>query len=234
MSDPINTNLGNSNLGGTAVSTSLQDSTTEIASSQAAMPALASGIPSSGLSEQPQPMATPPLAETAAAMRGPEGHAASIPGGIVHASTLQEQPQRDATPPLSETAATAKPAGSLPPLGSSGLGASDMPPYGAVPPGGDVPPPGAGEPPPAGSSHPPFPWNRLCYSIFFAVVAYFVFLAILLLALLQFLTVAVTGHVNQELKNITHSLVRYLTEALAYIVFAREELPFPLQPHQHD
>lgn len=94
-------------------------------------------------------------------------------------------------------------------------------------PAGTVPPnPGTGQSP----SHPPFPVVRLLYAAGFALIAWFVFWAILILSLIQFVVLAINGHRNDELKEFTFSLVQYLWELLAFIVFVRDEQPFPIGP----
>ena len=76
----------------------------------------------------------------------------------------------------------------------------------------------------------PFPATRLLYAVGFAVVAWFVFWITLVLALAQFVVVAINGHLNEELKSFSLDLVQYLRELLAYITFARDEQPFPIGP----
>ena len=94
----------------------------------------------------------------------------------------------------------------------------------------DVPPTGGsptnGQPQP----HPPFPVVRLLYALGFAVIAWFVFWLILVLGLLQFIVILVTGRSNTELKDFNFALVQYLWELLAFIVFVRDEQPFPIGP----
>ena len=76
----------------------------------------------------------------------------------------------------------------------------------------------------------PFPAIRLLYAIGFGVVAWFVFWITLLMALVQFVVVAINGRVNDELKTFTINLIQYLWELLAFIVFVRDEQPFPIGP----
>jgi hypothetical protein len=76
----------------------------------------------------------------------------------------------------------------------------------------------------------PFPAVRLLYAIGFAVVAWFVFWIVLLLALMQFVVVALQGRVNDGVKTLSLNLIQYLWELLAFIVFARNEQPFPVGP----
>lgn len=85
--------------------------------------------------------------------------------------------------------------------------------------------------PPTGATHrPPFPAVRLFYAIGFAVVAWFVFWIALILALTQFIVVAINGRVNDELKAFSQNLIQYLWELLAFISFVRDEQPFPIGP----
>ena len=84
---------------------------------------------------------------------------------------------------------------------------------------------GAGPPP----QHP-FPVTRLIYAAGFALIAWFVFWAVLILGLLQFVVILVNGRTNAELKDFNFSLVQYLWELLAFIVFVRDEQPFPIGP----
>ena len=95
-------------------------------------------------------------------------------------------------------------------------------------PSGTVPPnAGSGPTPPP---HPPFPVTRLLYEAGFALIAWFVFWAILILGLVQFIVILINGRSNEELKDFNFSLVQYLWELLAFIVFVRDEQPFPIGP----
>ena len=98
---------------------------------------------------------------------------------------------------------------------------SDVPPTGTSPANGNN-----AHPSPA----PPFPVVRLLYALGFAVIAWFVFWLIIILGALQFIVMLVNGRANQELKDFNFSLVQYLWELLAFIVFVRDEQPFPIGP----
>lgn len=90
---------------------------------------------------------------------------------------------------------------------------------------------GAQTVPPGDAAHrPPFPAVRLLYAIGFAVVAWFVFWITLILALAQFIVVAINGRVNDELRSFSQNLIQYLWELLAFICFTRDEQPFPIGP----
>jgi hypothetical protein len=83
---------------------------------------------------------------------------------------------------------------------------------------------------PAGPARMPFPFVRLLYAIAFGFLAWFAFCLTVTLALIQFVVVAVTGRLNDELKAFSLSLVQYLWELLAFITFVRDEQPFPIGP----
>ena len=89
---------------------------------------------------------------------------------------------------------------------------------------------GPAPPPPASPLRRPFPFARLIYALGFAIIAWVVFWLILILALLQFITRAITGHVNEELRHFNHRMVTYLAEVLAYVALVRDGQPFPIGP----
>ncbi len=76
--------------------------------------------------------------------------------------------------------------------------------------------------------HPPFPAARLLWSVGFAFVAWLVFWVILALALIQFVMTGVNGHVHEEIKRFSSSLIQYLWELLGFVTFVRDEQPFPV------
>ena len=97
-------------------------------------------------------------------------------------------------------------------------------------PGKDGAQSGTGSGASAAPARAPFPAVRLLYAIGFGVVAWFVFWITVLLALAQFVVVAINGRVNDELKTFSANLIHYLWELLAFIVFVRDEQPFPIGP----
>ena len=80
------------------------------------------------------------------------------------------------------------------------------------------------------SSRMPFPVVRVFYAFGFAVLAWCAFWVLLLLAVVQFAVILVVGRVNEELKSFSLGLLQYLWELLAFIVFVRDEQPFPIGP----
>ena len=83
---------------------------------------------------------------------------------------------------------------------------------------------------PVQAARQPFPIERLLYSIIFAIVAWFAFWLVVLLAILQFIATAISGHVNEELKGISQSVIQYLDQLVSYISLVRDDRPFPLGP----
>ncbi|MGH6888911.1 MAG: DUF4389 domain-containing protein [Rhizomicrobium sp.] len=76
----------------------------------------------------------------------------------------------------------------------------------------------------------PFPGVRLLYALGFALLAWLAFWMLLVLSAVQFVVLLVAGRVNPELKNFNLSLLQYLWELLAFILFERDEQPFPFGP----
>jgi len=98
-------------------------------------------------------------------------------------------------------------------------------------PSGSAIPPGDAQP--AGTSivkRPPFPLVRLFYAIGYAFIAWLVLHIVFVLAVVQFVVIALNGRANEELKHFSLTLVQYLWELLAFITFVRDEQPFPIGP----
>jgi len=98
--------------------------------------------------------------------------------------------------------------------------------------------PGSGPQGPAAAEpivRQPFPWLHLLYAILFGVLGWIMFwLIVILLAPLQFITIAITGRANDELKQISMRAIHYLAELLEFVTVTREETPFPLGPFPKD
>ena len=94
----------------------------------------------------------------------------------------------------------------------------------------DMPPGGSGAQTLPVPVRPPFPLMRLFFAIGFAIVAWFVLWLLLVLTAAQFVIIVINGQANDELKAFSLSLSRYLWELLRFIVFAKDEKPFPFAP----
>ena len=93
-------------------------------------------------------------------------------------------------------------------------------------------PPGNGSGTPGGAIpvRPPFPVVRLLCAIGYGLIAWFVVHVIFVLAVIQFVMLALNGRCNEELKHFSLMLVQYLWELMAFITFVRDEQPFPVGP----
>ncbi len=80
------------------------------------------------------------------------------------------------------------------------------------------------------AARPPFPAVRLLYAIGYGILAWFVLHVLFAIALVQFILFAINGHANTELKSFSANLAHYLWDLVAFIVFARDEQPFPIGP----
>jgi len=95
--------------------------------------------------------------------------------------------------------------------------------------GNSIPPAGTPDAQ-GGAMRPPFPAVRLFYSIGYGFIAWFVVHVIFILAVVQFVMLALNGRLNEELKHFSLTLVQYLWELMAFITFVRDEQPFPVGP----
>jgi hypothetical protein len=69
---------------------------------------------------------------------------------------------------------------------------------------------------------------RLLYMVAFWFLGHVAFSVAIFLAALQFVVVLITGEKNEELRKFSRNLIQYVWECLAFVIFAREEKPFPL------
>ncbi len=86
-----------------------------------------------------------------------------------------------------------------------------------------------------GDVHPPavrspFSGTRLLYSLLFAVIAWFTFWTVLILAAVQLVAVVLNSRVSEELRRTSLNVIQYLWELLAYVSFVNDEQPFPVGP----
>lgn len=71
-------------------------------------------------------------------------------------------------------------------------------------------------------------WLRFAYMLGFGFLAHIAFSLALFLGVVQIVLLLVRKEKNQELLGFSRNLVQYIGECLAFVVFAREEKPFPL------
>ncbi len=71
-------------------------------------------------------------------------------------------------------------------------------------------------------------WMRLVYMVVFWFLGNVAFSVAIFLGAIQFVVILVTGDKNEELRAFSRNLVQYVWECLAFVIFAREDKPFPL------
>lgn len=71
-------------------------------------------------------------------------------------------------------------------------------------------------------------WIRLLYMVVFWFLGNVAFSVAIFLGAIQFVVILVTGDKNEELRSFSRNLVQYVWECLAFVIFAREDKPFPL------
>ena len=76
----------------------------------------------------------------------------------------------------------------------------------------------------------PFPFERMFFAFGFAVLAWVLLWGLFIAAIVQFVFFAVEGRANEELRGGCQRVVQYLWEVVAYVVFVRDEKPFPFAP----
>lgn len=71
---------------------------------------------------------------------------------------------------------------------------------------------------------------RLLYALGVGVLGYFTFNALVLLAIVQFIYIAVNKSKNDEIAHFCRNLLSYLGEVLAFMLFLEDTPPFPFAP----
>lgn len=71
-------------------------------------------------------------------------------------------------------------------------------------------------------------WIRFLYMIAYWFLGNIAFSVAIFLGALQFVVVLITGNKNEELRSFSRNLIQYVWECLAFVIFAREDKPFPL------
>tara|TARA_R110000868_G_scaffold73378_2_gene212890 strand:- start:6739 stop:7047 length:309 start_codon:yes stop_codon:yes gene_type:complete len=71
-------------------------------------------------------------------------------------------------------------------------------------------------------------WLRFAYMIGFGILAHIAFSLALFLGVVQIVLMLSRKELNEELLGFSRNLIAFVGECLSYIVFARDEKPFPL------
>jgi hypothetical protein len=73
-------------------------------------------------------------------------------------------------------------------------------------------------------------WIRGLYMLLFALLYGIAELLVLAVALFQFITVLITGAVNERLLPLGRGLSVYIYQVMLYLTYGTEEKPFPFSP----
>jgi len=73
-------------------------------------------------------------------------------------------------------------------------------------------------------------WHRLLYMAGFWFLGNIAFSLSILLGAVQLIVVFLSGGKNEELASFSRRLIAYVFECLSFIVFDREDKPFPFGP----
>ncbi|HTQ98476.1 MAG TPA: DUF4389 domain-containing protein [Candidatus Acidoferrum sp.] len=73
-------------------------------------------------------------------------------------------------------------------------------------------------------------WVRVLFMAIFALVLWALWLAVIVICIVQTLIVLITGEINAELKKLGSVAAAYLGQVVGFMVFATEEKPFPFSP----
>ncbi len=78
-------------------------------------------------------------------------------------------------------------------------------------------------------------WRRCLYMVGYGFIAYFVLIALFIVAIVQAIYTLVSGHRSEEIGTLARNLTVYLTELAAFVSWASDEKPFPAGrfPDQH-
>lgn len=71
-------------------------------------------------------------------------------------------------------------------------------------------------------------WLRFIYMIAYALLAHVAFSLALFLGVVQLVVILATKGKNEELRGFSRNLVQYVGECLSFVIFARDQKPFPL------
>ena len=70
-------------------------------------------------------------------------------------------------------------------------------------------------------------WRRVLYMVGYGFIAYFVLIALFIIAVTQAIYALLTGHRSEEVGTLARNLTVYLTELVAFVSWASDEKPFP-------
>jgi len=73
-------------------------------------------------------------------------------------------------------------------------------------------------------------WIRVLFMLIFALVLWALWLAVIVIIVVQTVIVLITGEINDQLQKLGAIAANYLGQIVNYMVFATEDKPFPFSP----
>ncbi len=73
-------------------------------------------------------------------------------------------------------------------------------------------------------------WIRVLFMLIFALVLWALWLAVIVICVVQTVIVLITGEINEQLQKLGAIAANYLSQIVSFMVFATEEKPFPFSP----
>lgn len=73
-------------------------------------------------------------------------------------------------------------------------------------------------------------WVRILFMLIFALVLWALWLAVIVICVVQTVIVLITGEVNEQLQKLGAVAAVYLGQIVSFMLFATEEKPFPFTP----
>jgi len=76
-------------------------------------------------------------------------------------------------------------------------------------------------------------WIRILYMLLFTVILYFVLGIVGLVILVQLVLTLLTGSSNENIKNFSNKLARYIHQIILFLSYNEEEKPYPFSDWQN-
>ncbi|MES2606745.1 MAG: DUF4389 domain-containing protein [Pseudomonadota bacterium] len=73
-------------------------------------------------------------------------------------------------------------------------------------------------------------WVRILFMLIFALVLWALWLAVIVICIVQTVIVLITGEVNEQLQKLGAVAAVYLGQIVSFMLFATEQKPFPFTP----
>lgn len=75
-------------------------------------------------------------------------------------------------------------------------------------------------------------WVRILFMLIFALVLWALWLAVIVICVVQTIIVLITGEINDQLQKLGAIAAVYLGQIVNFMLFVTEEKPFPFSPFQ--